>query len=322
MMEGVTVDSPDLSVVVVTYDCRELALSCIDSLKLGTPDLETEIIVVDNGSHDGTVAALAAAHPDVRLVEVGWNSGFGRACNRGMEAAEGRCILLLNPDTEVQGGALGWLVRFLDSRPDAGVVAPRLLYPDLTDQGTARSFPTAAAAVFGRRSLVTKLYPGNRWSRRYLMGRERSGEQPFEVDWVSGACLMIPRSILARVGMIDEDFFMHWEDAEWCFRIKEAGYGVWTLPAAYVIHQEGGVRGGWPPSQVWHFHRGAYLFWRKCGGGRRWWVLRPLVLGALAARAGMLIIANWVGGMVRGSPASSDTDSSPEAVGREQRGDR
>jgi GT2 family glycosyltransferase len=196
---------------------------------------------------------------------------------------------LLNGDAIVAPGALDALVDFLDEHPDAGVAAPRLLNPDGSDQGTARMFPTPAAALFGRRSPLTRLFPRNRSSRRYLAGREHIGDEPFAIDWVSGACLMIPRRVVERVGLLDEGFFMHWEDADWCRRVKAAGFGVWCVPAARVVHAEGGSRGGWPPAQVRHFHDSAYRYYAKhhLTGARR--VLRPVARVALTARASLII---------------------------------
>ena len=281
-------DRCDLSIVIVSYNCRDLLLSCLTSLE-GTVDANIEVIVVDNASSDGTVTTIRSRHPDVAVIEMGGNAGFGRASNRGIEAAVGRYVLLLNPDTVVSPGALRVLVDFLDEHPSAGMVAPRLVYPDGSDQGTARAFPTAAAALFGRRSPLTRWFPRNRWSRRYLTGRQRGTDEPFEIEWVSGACMMVRADVIARLGGFDPDFFMHWEDAEWCHRIKQSGFEIWCEPRVPVIHAEGGSRRGWPPRQVWHFHRGAYLFWKKTHTGRSARMALPVVAGALYARTAVII---------------------------------
>ena len=161
---------------------------------------------------------MKAGYPHVRVIEMGSNTGFARANNRAIAAASGRFVFLLNPDTVPEAGSIDRLVDFLDRTPAAAVAAPRLLNPDLTDQGTARSFPTASAAVFGRRSALSKLFPRNPWSQRYLVGRSVGGSEPFTVDWVSGAAMMVRRSVIDRIGGLDEGFFMHWEDADWCRR--------------------------------------------------------------------------------------------------------
>ena len=301
----------DLSVVIVSFNCRDLLLSCLTSLH----GIDGEIIVVDNASSDQTVTTLRTRHPDVAVIEMGKNAGFGRASNRGMEAASGRYILLLNPDTVVSPGALRVLVDFLDEHPGAGVVAPRLVYPDGADQGTARAFPTAAAALFGRRSPLTRWFPSNRWSRRYLTGRQRSTNTPFEIEWVSGAAMMVRADVIGRLGGFDPDFFMHWEDAELCHRTRRSGFEIWCEPRATVIHEEGGSRRGWPPRQVWHFHRGAYLFWKKTHTGWSTRVTLPLVAGALLARAAIIIARDTARGAFGGfrqSPLGSPSPRSEE----------
>jgi len=234
-------------------------------------------------------------HPRVRVIEMGSNTGFARANNRAIAASGGRFMLLLNPDTMAAPESIDRLAAFLDRTPLAGVAAPRLLNSDLTDQGTARSFPTAAAAIFGRRSALSKLFPNNRWSRRYLAGRSIAGPEPFEVDWVSGAALMVRREVVERVGGLDEGFFMHWEDADWCHRIKDAGYRVYCVPAAEIVHAEGGSRRGWPPRQLWAFHRGAYRYYAKHHAKQAWNPLRYIALVGLTVRGlAMITIASLV----------------------------
>lgn len=281
---------PDLTVCLVAYNCREDLIRCARSIYDALKEISVEVVLADNASSDGVLEAFRREFPQVRLVEMGKNAGFAKANNADIEVSSGRHVLLLNPDTEVHAGALDEMVAFADAHPHAGVVAPRLLNPDLTDQGTARAFPTAAAALFGRRSPLTRMFPGNRWSRRFLIGLEADGEAPFEVDWVSGACLMVPREVVSEVGPLDEDFFMHWEDAEWCHRIKSTGRGVWVVPGAQVVHHEGGSRKGWPPAQVWHFHHGAYLYWKKTQAPNPLNPLRWLAGAALMARAALIIV--------------------------------
>jgi GT2 family glycosyltransferase len=281
--------------VIVTWNCRSYLGPCLESVWRSTQEHTFEVIVADNASSDGVTDYLRRAWPDVRVIETGGNLGFAVANNRAFATARGRHIVLLNPDTVVRAGALDRLVAHLDEHPGAGVVAPRLLNPDGTDQGTARRFPSPAVAVLGRRSPLTRLFPDNRWSRRYLVGRNHANDRPFEVDWVSGACLMVPRTVIDQVGGLDEGFFMHWEDADWCFRVKQAGRSVWCVPDAEVTHHEGGSRQGWPAAQVLHFHRGAYRFYAKhfAGGPRR--PLRPLVRAALMTRAGLVIVSGRSG---------------------------
>jgi N-acetylglucosaminyl-diphospho-decaprenol L-rhamnosyltransferase len=281
----------DVSVVSVTYQCQALMLSCLAALDASVGGRSHEVIIVDNASTDDVVAAIRRDYPAVTVIEMGHNAGFARANNRGIAVASGEYILLLNPDTVPMPRALERLVEFLNETPRAAVAAPHLLNSDLTDQGTARSFPTAVAAIFGRRSLLTKIFPANRWSQRYLRGRALQATAPFEVDWVSGAAMLVRRDAIERVGGLDEGFFMHWEDADWCHRMKDAGYSVYCVPDARIIHHEGGSRRGWPPRQLLAFHQGAYRYYAKHHAP--WWhPLRYVAAIGLAARAAALIAAS------------------------------
>jgi len=283
----------DVDVVVVGFHSRDLVLACLDSLPLAAPGLAVTVTVVDNDSRDGTLDAVAARGGGARAVGMGRNAGFSRANNRGIAMGTGRYVLVLNPDTVVAAGALTRLVEFADGVPTAGVVAPRLLNADGSAQQTARRFPTPAAAVFGRRSPLSRWFPENRWSRAFLLERGVGGDEPFEVDWVSGAAMLVPRDVIDVVGPFDEDYFLFWEDADWCRRIKRAGFGVWCVPRAVVVHDEGGTRAhAWSARSIVRFHRGAYLYWTKHHAGGALNPLRWAGSVALAARAATLIVTH------------------------------
>jgi GT2 family glycosyltransferase len=279
-------------VTIVTYQCRDLVLQCLDSLAEGARRSTIEAIIVDNGSTDGVVEAVRERYPDTSVLAIGRNDGFGRSHNLAVSRANGRYVLVLNPDTVVQPGAIDTMVEFADERERAGdpvgLVAPQLLNPDGTDQRTARAFPTASAGLFGRRSPLTRWFPHNRWSRRFLVSDRVKGDEPWTVDWVSGAAMLIPRNEFEDLGGFDRDFFMHFEDAELCHRIGAAGRAVWCVPRSRIVHDEGGSRGGWTPSQLWYFHRGAYLFARKANypgplDPRRWGIGALLGVRLIAA---------------------------------------
>lgn len=285
----------DVDVVVVSYRNRELVLQTLQSLAALEAGPAVTVTVVDNDSRDGTVEAIHAAHPDVLVVQQYRNTGFAHANNVGMALGTGRYVLVLNPDTHVAPDALRRLVDFADSHRDAGVVAPALRNPDGTDQRTARAFPTAAAGLFGRRSVLTRLFPGNPWSARFLRGRERVGSEPFRVDWVSGAAMLVPRAVIEHVGGFDENFFLFWEDADWCRRMADAGYSVWCVPSAQVIHDEGGSRAhGWNRNTIRWFHQGAYRYWTKHHAPSPWNPLRWSAAAALTGRAALLTVRHTI----------------------------
>ena len=290
--------APDVDVVIVSYHSRDLVLAAIASATAESA-VSVEVVVVDNDSCDGTVESVRATCPGVAVLEQGANTGFARAVNRGVAASRGRYVMLLNPDAVLAAGALEQLLAFAESRPGVGVVAPALRNADGTPQHTARAFPRPAAALFGRRSALTRLLPGNRWSRAFLTGREHDGSEPFRADWVSGAAMLVPRAVIDRVGGLDEDFFLFWEDADWCRRIGDAGFQVWCVPAAVVVHDEGGTRDhGWSPRTIRWFHQGAYRYWVKHEAPQRWSPTRWLAAALLGTRAAALT----VGALLRSTP--------------------
>jgi N-acetylglucosaminyl-diphospho-decaprenol L-rhamnosyltransferase len=309
--------APDVSVIIVSYHCRDHVLTALDRVLSSVFDTRLEVVVVDNGSTDGTTVAVAEHFPEVRIIEMGRNAGFARANNRGMTETTGRYVLILNPDTLVETGAIDRMVEWADDHPWAGMVAPRLVNPDGTDQQTARAFPTPAAALFGRRSPLTRWFPRNRWSSAFLAGRDRVGDEPFRIDWVSGACMLVPRFVIDHLGGFDEDFFLYWEDADWCRRMADGGYETWCLPKAVVGHDEGGTRGhAWPAPVVVHFHRGAYLYWRNHHARQPWHPLRWLAATALAARATAIVARDRLRTSTPGSGASSPSSSFTESLPR------
>ncbi len=281
-----------VAVIVVTYNSGHDVLASLRSVQRSTRR-NKHVVVVDNNSTDGIPDLIVTEFPDAKLIRVAQNVGFATAANIGMAATSTPYVLVLNPDTVITPGAVDSLIGFAAAHPTVGVIAPLLLFPDGRNQGTARRFPTAAAGVFGRRSPVTRLFPNNRWSSRFLSGRDmKPGDPPFQCDWVSGACMLVPRSAIDAVGMFDTRYFLFWEDADWCARMAAQGFEVWTVPEAVVVHSEGGSRRGWPTPVVKHFHRGAYLYWKTHSAPQWWNPFRWAAAGLLIARAALISLPN------------------------------
>jgi N-acetylglucosaminyl-diphospho-decaprenol L-rhamnosyltransferase len=229
----------DVSVVIVSYRSRALLGECLDSVRasLAASGLAGEVVVVENGSPDGTAELVRERYPWVRLVVNAENRGFAAAANQGMRLARGRVIVLLNPDTRVVGDALGRLVRFLERHPTVGVAGPRLRFPDGRTQPSRRRFPTLLTG-FLESTLVQDYWRANRVLARYYVA-DRSEDELQEVDWLVGACLAIRREALRSVGLLDERFFLYSEEVEWFWRLRRAGWRVVYLPDAEVVHVEG-----------------------------------------------------------------------------------
>jgi hypothetical protein len=284
--------APDCSVVVVNYRTDDALADCLASLATTTKGLTTETVVVDNG---GTLAAggFRERFPDARLLENRENVGFARAANQGIRLTRGRHVLCLNPDTVVHEGAVAALVGYLDAHPEAGAAGARLLESDGSLQYSCRRFPGYFTIFFGRYALLTRLWPGNAASRDYLY-LDWDHRSVREVDWVSGACLLVRRAVIEAVGAFDEGYFLFVEDMDWCRRIRDGGSSVAYVPDAVVTHHIGASRGVVPPRVVWARHRGMLRYVTKHFGAPG--PLRWLVAAALGARAGLLIAANWLRG--------------------------
>jgi N-acetylglucosaminyl-diphospho-decaprenol L-rhamnosyltransferase len=222
-----------------------------------------EIIYVDNGSSDGTRAMLAE-FPQVVTVFNEQNLGFCKAGNQGAAAANSRYYFFLNDDTLILDDAIERLAKFLDGTRDAGAVGARLLYPDMTEQWSGRRFPTPLNGIFGRRSVLTKLFPKNLAVRAYLFKDELQQEKPFKVDWVSAAAMMVRPEVFAQVGGFAEDYY-YFHEAVICARVQQAGWSTYLHPEAKIVHYEGKGSGSRPFAvRLWHvrdFHSGAFRFY-------------------------------------------------------------
>ncbi len=253
--------SVDVSVVIVTYDSQRVIDACLTSLREHTRGATFEAIVVDNASRDGTAAHVREVHPWTRVIARSSNGGLSRAVNEGVVLSSGRYVMALNPDTRIEGDALATLVAYLDGHSEVGVAAPKLLDDDGTLQLSCRAFPGYATALFGRYSLLTRLFPNNRRSRDYLLSDfDHSSER--DVDWASGAALMFPRAVFERVGGWDAGFFMFNEDVDFCKRIHNEGLRVVYVPDAVVYHAIG-VSKRAPARIVIERHKSMWRYYRK-----------------------------------------------------------
>jgi GT2 family glycosyltransferase len=305
-----TMATPVVSVLIVSWNVRAYLLRCLASLAAGAGGLSYEVIVVDNASHDDTVAAVRAQFPDVQLIANRTNRGFTAANNQALAAARGAFLFLLNPDTEVRPGAIAELQRFLVAHPDVGIVGPRLLYPDGSPQSSRRRFPTLVT-LFTESTIVQEYLPGLAVFRRYTLA-DVSPDHPQRVDWVVGAAMMVRRQVYEQIGGLDEGFFMYAEEMDWCRRAQAAGWAVAYDPAAVVVHHEARSSEQVVAARLLYFFGSRVRYARKYHGAGwaealRWWLLatfvwqwlreagkwlvghkRPLRAARMAAYAGVL----------------------------------
>lgn len=224
----------DLSISIVSWNTRELLDKCLKSVYDSAAGLETEVIVVDNASSDGSAAMIRTKYPDCRLIQNDSNMGFATANNQAYRASVGRHFLLLNSDTLCLRNALESLVSFLDTRESVGAVGPLVLNEDRTLQFSWARFPTFMNECFGR---LDRRLPCA--SAVPLSADEVRRLGPFETDWVGGCCLMIRREAADQIGPMDESLFMYCEETDWCLRLHTAGWSVMVNPGAEIVHLGG-----------------------------------------------------------------------------------
>lgn len=227
----------DLSIVIVNWNTGDLLRACLASLPAAVGDLRHEVVVVDNASTDGTPAMVRAEHPAVVLIDAGGNLGFARANNLAFPVTRGRYVLLLNPDTVCPAGSLSRLVSFADAHPGCGGVGP--LLTDATGRPVISygHFPAARYHWLWPLGLVS---PGPRWSQAFqfvYVPRRQEPSRP--VPYAAGACLLIPRTALERVGPMDDRFFLYFEETDWCRRAWSAGLPILLCMDSEVVHLEG-----------------------------------------------------------------------------------
>ena len=279
----------DLAAVIVNYRSRDPLLTCLRTLTADLAGLAAEIVVVDNSPGDGAAEAVAAGHPAVRWLPNRDNVGFARAVNQGIAATGAPVVLLLNPDCEVRPGAVRALLARLGEDPRTGIAAPRIVNPDGSLEYSARSYPDHLTFLFNRYSLLTRLFPGNRWSRRYLL-TDWNHDTPRAVDWVSGACMCVRRRAIDQVGPMDEAFFMFNEDVDWCRRMNLAGWTVTYVPEAVVVHHIGASKGRVAPKVIVSRHAGMIHYFHKHHPANP--LVEWLAAGAIWLRAGLMLLQN------------------------------
>ncbi|MBC7289090.1 MAG: glycosyltransferase family 2 protein [Armatimonadetes bacterium] len=278
-----------LSVCIVTWNCREYVLECLRSISAEAEELAAEIIVVDNASTDSTPDAVAAQFPNVRLIVNPTNRGFAAANNQAIAVARGEFVLLLNPDTVAPPGALRELLQIARAHPEAGAIGPRLLNPDGSLQPSCRRFPSPWAAIF-RNTLFGRLFPSNRWTREYLM-QDWPHDQVREVDWVSGAAMLVRRQALAQVGLLDEAFFWGSEDVDYCKRLWDAGWKVLYTPTPAIVHRIGGSTDRAVLRTIWRRHASWHRLYCKHFAASR---LACAAMGLLIWGRAALLALSWL----------------------------
>jgi len=281
----------DLTIVIVNYNTEKLTLECIASVYKSHLPYTFEIFVVDNHSSDNSVEAIKKHYPKVKLIENEENVGFSKANNQAIRQAQGRYILLLNSDTILMENTLDVMTQYMDNHLDVGAAGCEVLLPtgDL-DQACHRGFPTPQASFYYMAGLAKK-YPNNlkynSYHKSYLNMKEIH-----EIDCLVGAFMLVRKETIDQVGMLDEEFFMYGEDIDWCYRIKEAGWGIIYNPTVSIIHYKGASSRKKPFKIVYEFHRAMYLFHKKHYAKKYSIFVNYIVYAGIFAKLSMELVKN------------------------------
>lgn len=249
-----------LSIVIVSWNTAQLLENCLASIMANPPASAFELWVVDNASTDDSPRVVREKFPQAHLLENTANVGFARANNQAIRQCTGKYILLLNPDTLVTSGALRALVDFLETRPDAGAAGARILNPDGSLQIASHPRPTLSRELW-RLFHLDRLwpyaeYPTTQWDTN----------QAKEVDVLIGACLLLRKDVLDQVGLLDEDYFMYSEEVDLCSRVQRAGWHLFWVPGASVVHFGGQSTQQVPTEMFLNLYHGKIKYFRKHDG--------------------------------------------------------
>ena len=255
-------NSMDLSIIIVSYNTKELTKQTLDSIYKNKHEFVFETIVVDNDSHDDTIEMIQGCFPDVKLIINKENLGFSKANNLAIRQTQGRFILLLNSDTFVNDSCLEKSLEYLQTHPKVGALGCKVILPSGTlDHACKRGFPTPVASFYYFLKL-DRLFPKSKRFGSYDL-TYLSENEIHEVDSLMGAFMMIKKEVLDEVGLLDEDYFMYGEDIDLCYRIKKKGWKIIYYPEASIIHYKGGSSKKRKVKLIFEFHKSMWLFFKK-----------------------------------------------------------
>lgn len=254
---------PDLSICIVNLNAKDYLRNCLENIPQAVKNLTWETIVVDNGSSDGSISMVREKFPRILLIANPENLGYTRPMNQALQKAKGRYLVQLNPDTVPQSDAFFHLFNFMENNPQAGICTPKVLNRDGSLQYQCRRSAARPWDTITYFSGLSRLFPKSPFFSKYLM-TYLPDDEIAEVEAVSGSCMFIRREVIDQIGYLDEQFFAYQEDADFCFRARQAGWKIYFIPTAEIIHFGG--QGGsktQPYRAIYEWHRSYFLYYRK-----------------------------------------------------------
>lgn len=276
----------DVAVVIVNFNAGEHLRTCVESAAADLAGVRSAIVVIDNASTDGSAETIAHS-PGATLIRNESNRGFGAAVNQAARLTDARLLWLLNPDCRVRAGTFERLAGTLARHDACAIAAAQLLNTDGSVQASARGEPSAWTGLFGRHGVLTKVFPRSAAARRNLPAADlvQAGVESAVVDWVMGACMLVRRDRFDEVGGFDERYFLYWEDADLCRRLRARGYETRYVPGAQVVHVGAVSSGTRSAFATREFHRSAYRYYATHIVSTPWHPARGLARIALALRS-------------------------------------
>jgi GT2 family glycosyltransferase len=279
-------EPPTIAAVLVDYNAGDELRRALQSIADELHELPWEAAVVDNASTDASAAIADEFAPHTRVITNTDNLGFARGVNQGIAATTAPLVLIMNPDCRLVAGAVATLRAELELHDFCAIVGPRILNPDGSVQGSARGDPDMLTGLFGRTPLAARLMPWLPATKRNVVSDAaiRSGHASVVVDWLSGACMLARRDALQKVNGFDERYFLYWEDADLCRRLRAAGHHVRYVPGATAIHRVGHSSKTARAASIRAFHDSAYLYYTTHVASGRWQPQRLVAKTLLSLR--------------------------------------
>ncbi len=268
----------DISIIIVNWNTKYLLIECLDSIFQTVKSISFEVWVVDNGSEDGSIEAIRDRYPGINTIENMMNRGFASANNRALKQIKGRYALLLNTDARLTDGAAEHLFNFMETTPEAGMACGQLLNPDGSRQNSFANFPSVIS-LLSNETILRTLFPNRFPSKR------KQYTSPVEIESCIGACMIVRKRAMDEVGLLDETYFFFFEETDWAFRMKKAGWYSYFVPGARIIHGQGKTVGANSNARIM-FYRSRYIYIKKWHR-RSWLAMRIIIFTRLLINAGL-----------------------------------
>ncbi len=281
-----------VSVIIVNFNSGQLLSRCIQSIRQSS--IPVDIIVVDNHSSDNSIAEAfqLSKNNNITFIQNTQNTGFAHASNQALEHADGKYWLFLNPDCIVKPETIAEMQQLMEDNPDVAMSGPLIVNPDGTEQrGCRRTVPTPWRS-FVRAFGLSRLFQGHAKFKDFLLNKEPLPETPVDVEAISGAFMFVRSSVTKEVGLLDEGYFLHCEDLDWCMRFRLAGWRIVFTPDVKIMHVKGGCSESRFVFVQWHMHCGMVRFYRKFFKKKYPGILMWLVMLAVWLRFGALLALN------------------------------